>query len=89
MTKQLVPYDPQRCQVEKIESTPFRLGGPSRTVTRCANKPIVIAVEIAVEKEAGSDGQRGSMSICCECLGVMFNDKKQELPAMGFRNVTT
>lgn len=57
----LTPPDPKRCQAE---SRSFMTLGPGRV--RCSNTPTVIITE----KKPGPDGQRGSMSLCAECLPV-------------------
>ncbi len=61
----LTPPDKKQCQAEKTVDTNFMtLGGPSvGTMARCTNKPVVIVTE----KLAGSDGQKGSMSLCDDC----------------------
>lgn len=63
----LEPVDSNQCQGEKIKSTPFRLGGPSTTVTRCEKEPYFVAFENA----PGKDKKRGAMSLCLECAQVM------------------
>lgn len=83
--KPLDPPDLKRCQVEITETLgPFRMGGPPVKTERCKNKPIVVAIE----KEPGDDGRKGSMSICARCLGEAFElFKRNAAPAMEFRAV--
>ncbi|KKM19829.1 hypothetical protein LCGC14_1651720 [marine sediment metagenome] len=60
----LEPADKERCQADKPNGQgPFTLGGGHKMV-RCTNKPSVIATE----NKPGEDGQKGSMSICTDCL---------------------
>lgn len=64
----LIPPDLAQCQAEKPNGHgPFTLGGVPGLV-RCKAKPLVVIEE----KSPGPDGQRGSMSLCDECL-VVFN----------------
>lgn len=63
---ELVPPDPERCQVEKPNGHTFMTLGGSPGLVRCANPPSVIATEIAEP--------HGSMSMCADCLSV-FNKK--------------
>ena len=60
--KPLTPPDLTRCQAERTEEEPFRIGAPRRW-HRCTNAPTVIATE----NEAGPDGLVGSMSLCPGC----------------------
>lgn len=65
----MIPPDKERCQADVPGNGPFTLGGkignPKNGYrVRCENKPVVIVVE----KRPGSDGQRGSMSLCAKCL---------------------
>lgn len=62
----LIPHDPERCQAEKRHGTFMTMGPPGKFV-RCDKKP----THIAFEKEPGSDGLMGSMSLCRECLSEM------------------
>lgn len=71
--KPLTPPDVSRCQAEKPGNGPFTIGGeignPKRGYrVRCTSKPVVIAKEA----EPGSDGRRGSMSLCAECQTAMI-----------------
>lgn len=60
----LIPVDVDRCQAMKPNGANFMtFGGVSRMV-RCDNKPLYIATE----KVAGSDGLKGSMSVCQTCM---------------------
>jgi hypothetical protein len=59
----LEPVDRTRCQAEIHSYNAFVMGGPTRQVKRCDNKPTVIAKEA----EPGPDGLRGSMSLCDSC----------------------
>jgi hypothetical protein len=75
----LVPPDLERCQAEKPGNGPFIIGGkigdPKNGYrTRCSNRPTVIATE----KKPGSDGRRGSMSICDECLPYLIRQMGKE-----------
>jgi len=58
--------DKERCQAEKPNGASFMSLGGVPMLIRCENKPKVIATE----KEAGIDGEKGSMSLCIECLKV-------------------
>ena len=62
----LTPADKTQCQAEKSNGVNFMTLGGRREMVRCTNKPVVIAVE----DEPGEDGERGSMSLCSECLTV-------------------
>lgn len=66
MKKKLIPSDPTRCQAEFLDGTFMTLG--PRRIVRCSNKPTCIATEV---KPNPIDGQRGSMSLCDECLARM------------------
>lgn len=68
----LVPPDRDRCQAEKPTGGPFMIGGEIGNplkgyLARCRNTPTVIATEA----EPGSDGKRGSMSLCDGCRKVL------------------
>lgn len=63
LKKPLTPPDLSQCQAEIGGA--FTLG-PGKM--RCTRPPQVLVTE----KKPGADGQRGSMSLCSECLGV-FN----------------
>lgn len=68
----LTPPDKKRCQAEKPNGcNAFTLGGRHKMV-RCTAKPQWIAREV----KKGSDGRRGSMSLCQDCLVVM----EQQMP---------
>jgi hypothetical protein len=62
----LIPPDPNQCQA-LIQEGSFMTLGP-RPWVRCTSKPTVIATE----RKAGSDGERGSMSLCDSCKGAMI-----------------
>ena len=62
-TTQLIPPDHERCQAEKPNGHGSMTLGGSPGRVRCDAKPTVIAVE----RTAGADGQRGSMSLCDGC----------------------
>lgn len=66
--KPLTPPSRERCQAEITTTpSPFTMGGDlSPKTERCAQKPRHLLTEI----EPGSDGRRGSMSLCDECLKV-------------------
>lgn len=76
----LVPADRQRCQVERPVG-PFVLGGVIGSMIRCSNKPVVIATEVKPAK----DGQRGSMSICTDCLAVFL--ERTDVPKATFKKI--
>ena len=64
----MIPIDKERCQAEKPnKNNAFTLGGfPTGKMKRCENKPTIIATE----KKEGSDGLKGSMTMCDDCLNV-------------------
>ena len=64
----LIPPDPQRCQAEIPNGHTFMTLGGVPGLVRCSAKPSVIVTE----REAGPDGQRGSMSLCPKCLEVLL-----------------
>ena len=55
----LTPPDPKQCQTYSQVGA-FTMGGRIGELTRCTNKPVVIATE----NKPGADGQIGSMSLC-------------------------
>lgn len=60
----LAPPDLKQCQT--IHRTgAFQFGPPGER--RCTNKP----TWIATERKLGKDGQRGSMSLCVDCMLIM------------------
>ena len=63
----LIKPDLKRCQCERV-ATFMTMGGATtgQTICRCKNKPVVIITE----KKKGSDGKRGSMSVCSICLDI-------------------
>ncbi len=75
----LEPPDRDRCQAEIHSYNAFVMGGPTRQVKRCDNKPTVIAKET----EPGPDGLKGSMSLCDDCkpkLVEQFTKTGKRLP---------
>ena len=62
------PPDRERCQAAKPNGNTFMTLGGIPRLERCKNKPIFIAIEV----EAGKDGERGSMSLCLECQRQML-----------------
>lgn len=65
---QLIPPDLERCQADKPNGNTFMTLGGRPALVRCNNVPVCIATE----REAGKDGQKGSMSLCAECWTQMF-----------------
>lgn len=63
--KALTPPDLTRCQAEKRAGSFMTLG--PRPMERCESQPTVIATE----RRKGSDGRKGSMSLCEACQGVL------------------
>lgn len=78
MTKKLVPPDLKQCQAEKPNGNTFMTLGGQPGLVRCENTPLFIVTE----KEPGEDGQKGSMSLCAECLEVFL----KQMPA-GYADV--
>lgn len=68
MKTKLIPPDKDRCQCEVLGGSFMTLG--PRQWERCPDK----AVYIAKEKQAGDDGQRGSMSLCEKCANRMLSE---------------
>lgn len=66
----LTPPDKTRCQAEMLSGSFMTLG--PRHLERCTNRPTVIATET----NPGEDGQKGSMSLCENCLKIF----KQKFP---------
>lgn len=64
--KPLIPPDVDQCQAIKPGDSFMRLGGQHRP-HRCTAKPTVIAEE----NKPGTDGRKGSMSLCENCKRVM------------------
>lgn len=60
-----IPPDTERCQVERLEGS-FMTLGPRRMV-RCDRAPTVVVKEVQTDAK---DGERGSMSMCDQCLDV-------------------
>ena len=65
--KPLTPPDLRQCQAEKPNGYSFMTLGGSPGLERCTATPTVIVTEI----HPGSDGRRGSMALCDECLAVL------------------
>jgi len=63
----LIPPDLERCQAEWSSYNAFVMGGPTRTSGRCEAKPEFVAAE----KDVGSDGKRGSMTVCADCRKIL------------------
>lgn len=77
----LTPPDLKRCQADVPGNGPLTMGGEigdprNGYRVRCDNAPAAIVVEIA----DGSDGQKGSMSLCGGCLEVF--EKQPGTPAV-------
>ena len=66
---ELTPPDFDRCQAEKPNGNTFMTLGGRPGLVRCREKPLYIVTE----KEPGSDGQRGSMSLCESCHDVAID----------------
>jgi len=67
--KPLTPPDLERCQAYVPGNGPFTMGGyigdpRDGYRVRCESKPTVIVTEVA----PASDGHKGSMALCDECL---------------------
>jgi len=62
----MIPIDKERCQAENPNGQSFMTLGGGHKMIRCENRPTVIATEI----KAGSDGLKGSMTMCDDCLKV-------------------
>jgi hypothetical protein len=69
----LIPADLTRCQAEVPTGNSFMTLGGRVGRERCRNTPVVVAYET----EPGTDGKRGSMSLCKRCLKVF----KKQMPA--------
>ena len=71
--------DKKQCQAEKISYRPFIMGGDVNQRERCPNVP----AWLAKDKYPGTDGRKGSMSLCDDCKKVLvkqFTVNKQPLP---------
>jgi hypothetical protein len=66
MYKKMLPIDKERCQAEKPNGQNFMTYGGGHKMIRCVSPPKVIATE----RNVGSDGLKGSMSMCEDCLKV-------------------
>lgn len=75
----LDPPDLAQCQAEILEGSFMTLG--PRKYIRCTAKPVVIAKET----KAGSDGQKGSMSLCESCRLVFI--RKMGVGCATFRKI--
>lgn len=83
--EKLEPPDLKQCQTEIRSYTPFIMGGPVKQVTRCKAKP----EWIATEAKPGADGQRGSMSLCTSCKGILVMQyKKNDMPLPVLKKIT-
>lgn len=60
----LIPPDKKQCQVDIPTDHNFMTLGPRKKYRRCENKPVVILHE----KVEGTDGLKGSMSVCPRCM---------------------
>lgn len=76
--KPLTPPDLERCQAEKPNGHSFMTLGGVPGLERCTNK----STFILTEKKAGKDGQKGSMTLCNDCL----NKFGEQMPS-GYANV--
>lgn len=80
----LTPPDRAQCQVERHNGYSFMTLGSRPGLVRCSNKPAWIAREIA----PGSDGRRGSMSICKDCRPVLeLAVKNRKAPLCSFHRI--
>lgn len=69
----IIPPDLGTCQAEKPNGHSFMtLGGSLGKLERCTEEPSILIVE----KSAGKDGKRGSMSLCKDCFEVF----KKQMP---------
>lgn len=73
-SQKMTPADKKRCQAEITPAYNAFTIGDVRKAVRCENKPVVIITE----KEPGADGQKGSMSLCKECL----KEAEKQLPEL-------
>jgi hypothetical protein len=69
----MISPDLERCQTEKLSGSFMTLG--PRHFERCTNEPAVIVTET----EPGCDGERGSMSLCLECLAAFKKYDKRDV----------
>ena len=67
-TAEVIPHDPLACQAEKPNGQSFMTFGGDHKMVRCEAKPVYVVTE----KAPGSDGKRGSMSVCAECYLVLL-----------------
>ena len=70
------PADKKQCQAEKRIGSAWSLGGVPE-FKRCTEKPVVIAYEI----QPGDDGEKGSMSLCSDCM----NKFKSQMGTEGYK----
>lgn len=76
----LIPPDPKRCQAKRRvgcwpDGRHFMNLGPAAH-QRCDNRPISIVHE---KKAAKSDGLKGAMSLCAECLAKFIDQNGGDL----------
>lgn len=76
----IAPADVNRCQAEKPNGATFMSMGGRPELVRCKDVPSVIVVE----NETDENGERGSMSLCEDCLKVA----KQQLPENFFHVIS-
>ena len=62
--KPLIPPDTKRCQAEKSNGVNFMTLGGRHAMERCVFRPGYIVTEV----KPGSDGRKGAMSLCLNCL---------------------
>ena len=62
--------DLARCQTETIAYNAFVMGGPTKQVERCPNKPTWVGTEVTPDKK----GRRGQMSMCDDCRDIFLKD---------------
>lgn len=83
--KELTPPDRERCQAEiTTRPSPWTMGGDLNPKTeRCASK----ATRIVTEKNPGSDGRCGAMSVCDDCFEVLTRNFQGRMGQMFFVEV--
>ncbi len=69
--KPMTPPDLKRCQAQVPGNGPFTMGGKIGDPrdgyrVRCESEPTVVVTEVA----AASDGRKGSMALCDDCLAA-------------------
>ena len=68
MAKKREPHDKKQCQTDKPNGCSFMSLDGVPGLVRCTAKPDVIVYELTTQ----SDGQKGSMSLCNDCLKVFM-----------------